>query len=298
MIKQLDYSYDKIVLFLQELSRKYNFVKLRKIGTSILGRPIFAIEIGIEPSCICYSGGFHGSERLTVTTLLLFLERFCLALSKDETFFGVSARKSLFGRKLLVVPCVNPDGYEIARVGASAAAGMRDRVLEIAGDTDLKYWNANARGVDINHNFDAEHETLRQAEKARGITTFAPRYFGGEKPESEPETEAIAQYIRQNNILQLFCFHSQGQEIYNQFGNSLPPRSNFLTAQYAAACGYRVAVPQGTAAFGGCKDWFIKTYNRPAFTFELGLGENPLPPTDLYSIYNRIEPVFLLSLVL
>ena len=35
----------------------------------------------------------------------------------------------------------------------------------------------------------------------------------------------------------------------------------------------------------GYKDWFIQTYNRPGYTIEAGLGENPLPISQFDEIY-------------
>lgn len=43
-----------------------------------------------------------------------------------------------------------------------------------------------------------------------------------------------------------------------------------------ASPGYTATKPTGTAAFGGYKDWFIKEYDRPGFTIEIGLGQNPI----------------------
>ena len=295
MITGKDYPYGTIINILKEWEQKYPFITLKKIGISVLGRPIYAIEIGKGNQSVCFCGGFHGSERLTVTSLLMFTENLCKAVDEKGDFFGVPAYKMLFSRTCLIVPCVNPDGYEIARVGPSSAGILKDRVIKISNGEDFKFWNANARGIDINHNFDAGFSALKKQERMRGIFSPAPRYFGGDFCESEPETVAIADYIRQNQIINLLCFHSQGEEIFNDFCGKIPPRSAFLTNQFCAATGYSIAKAEGTASYGGCKDWFIKTYNRPAFTFEIGKGENPLPSDSLYDIYSKIEPVFLIA---
>ena len=39
------------------------------------------------------------------------------------------------------------------------------------------------------------------------------------------------------------------------------------------------------------KDWFLEEFHRPAFTIEVGKGENPLPHTDLDAIYERVKPM-------
>ena len=66
----------------------------------------------------------------------------------------------------------------------------------------------------------------------------------------------------------------------------------------ATSSGYALDYPTGLAVGGGFKDWFIKTFNRPAFTIEVGKGENPLPITDTESIYNRIKEMLVLSVAM
>ena len=51
---------------------------------------------------------------------------------------------------------------------------------------------------------------------------------------------------------------------------------------------YKIALPSGTAKYGGFTDWFIEEFNKPSFTLECGLGENPLPFSD----FNKIMPFF------
>lgn len=74
----------------------------------------------------------------------------------------------------------------------------------------------------------------------------------------------------------MIAYHSQGQEIYYDFEGHVPPRGEELAQQFARISGYTATKPTGTAAFGGYKDWFIKEYDRPGFTIEIGLGQNPI----------------------
>ena len=66
----------------------------------------------------------------------------------------------------------------------------------------------------------------------------------------------------------------------------------------ATSSGYKLDSPEGLAVGGGFKDWFIKTFNRPAVTVEVGLGENPLPCEDTEGIYNRIKEMLILSVAM
>ncbi|MBQ2676187.1 MAG: M14 family metallocarboxypeptidase [Clostridia bacterium] len=298
VIQQKELNYAAVTKLMFDLAARYEFIKVYSIGKSVVGRPIYAAEIGIDKDKVVYAGGFHGSERLTTLTLLIFLEQLSAALKSNSDFSISNARDALFGKSLIIVPCVNPDGYEIALNGPKTAGTYAQSVSKILGNNEYKYWNANARGVDINHNFDAGFEQLKELERSEGIVGPSPRRYGGEYPESEPETKAMADLCRNNNVLQLICFHSQGEEIFWSYGENTPDRGYRLARLFATASGYRLVTPQGTASYGGYKDWFIKAFNRPGFTIELGKGENPLNPNQLYDIYNKVEELLLLGFAL
>lgn len=297
-IQQREYSYNEVVNIIYRLGEKYNFLDVFSIGKTVTGRPILATRIGVKDYSVLYAGGFHGSERLTVLLLLMFLEQFCAALSLDGNFSLSSARNALFGKSVIVVPCVNPDGYEISARGAETAGSLAESVSAVNGDNDIKYWNANARGVDINHNFNAGFDRIKEIEREQGINGPSPRRYGGQSPESEPETQALVKLVRDNYIAQVIAWHSQGEEIYWQFGDNTPEKSYRLAQLFSAASGYAVAAPAPYASFAGFKDWFIQDFGRPGFTLEIGRGENPLNPDTLYDIYNDLTELMLLSIAL
>lgn len=297
-ILQKDYSYSEIVNLLFRLKDRFGFIELFPIGKSIVGRDIYAAKIGASPRQILYSGAIHGSERLTATTLMLFLEQFAAALRDNLDYSIASARNALFGKSIVIVPISNPDGYEIARSGAASAGNYADSVRTIAGNSDLKYWNANVRGIDLNHNFDAGFDEMKRIEQADGITGPAPRRYGGTAPESEPESKALADYCRENDVAELLAVHSQGEEIYWQFGDNTPEKGYRLAQLFSTASGYAVASPAPGASFAGLKDWYIQQFGRPGFTLEIGRGVNPLDPNTLFDIYSGLEELFLLSVAL
>ena len=53
-----------------------------------------------------------------------------------------------------------------------------------------------------------------------------------------------------------------------------------------------------SASHGGFKDWFIEEFHKPGFTIEVGKGKNPLDCRRLDEIYNRIEEMLVLGIVL
>ena len=42
----------------------------------------------------------------------------------------------------------------------------------------------------------------------------------------------------------------------------------------------------GASGYAGYKDWFIEEYDRPGYTVEAGMGENPMPMTQFERIYH------------
>ena len=119
----------------------------------------------------------------------------------------------------------------------------------------------------------------------------------GDYPESEPETRALAELCRRIPFRHAVALHTQGEEIYWRYGDHTPPQSYLMAQVLGAVSGYAVADPSPTAAHGGFKDWFIDTFRRPAFTLELGRGQNPLPLREFESIYAKAREMLLLSLL-
>ena len=62
--------------------------------------------------------------------------------------------------------------------------------------------------------------------------------------------------------------------------------------------GYTVQNVPLNSSFAGYKDWFILEYNRPGYTIEAGLGQNPLPITQFDEIYMDNFGILVLGMVL
>lgn len=84
----------------------------------------------------------------------------------------------------------------------------------------------------------------------------------------------------------MIAYHTQGKEIYWQFQNYTPFKSQQIANTFATVSGYEVAETPYNSSFAGYKDWFIQEYRKPGFTIEAGIGENPLPISQFNQIYN------------
>lgn len=274
--------------FKKRINENYPFVKCKTIGYTHCKREINAFTVGNEYESVLYVGGTHGMEFITSRLLMRYFIRLCEHYKNCKKLNGYLIRSFLSNRGLTVVPCLNPDGAAICRIGANSAGELSEFVNR-ASMGDTVHWQANAVGVDINHNFNAEWDDVRKREREAGIFRPCPSKFGGDYPESEPETKAITDYCRTHNIRHALSFHSQGEEIYYTFGSKTPFRCYQLAEIMQSLTDYTLSEPTGTAVGGGFKDWVISELNKPAFTIEVGMGTNPLPDSDLDAIYDRLE---------
>lgn len=274
------YDYERLRSDAETLRDKHSSFERLSAGESVMGRELLYFKTGCGEKKLLLCGAFHGLEYLTAAFLMKFLDELLSRAEENADFFGYGAAELLGRVTLFVLPMVNPDGVDIAVNGIDLDNSFHRELIRDVGVLGFdREWQANARGVDINHNFNARWKRL--AERP------APTKHGGPYPESEPETRAVIDLVRSERFDMLAAFHSQGGEIYYDFHGQTGPRSLELARKMAAASGYKVRRPLGTASFGGCKDWFIQEYRREGFTIEMGRGTNPLPLEYLNGIYDE-----------
>ena len=230
--------------------------KVFSIGKSFEGREIYCIRYGNGPKKIFVNGVHHALEWLTGALLM----RYAAMLEENEP------ENSIF-----LVPIVNPDGVEKVK---------RDNSI---------LWQANARGVDLNHNYDAGFNKGKEMEREYGIFGPGPTRYGGEYAFSEKETSALRDLTVQEKFDMALCYHSQGEVIYYRYEDK-----GFLemAKKFAELTGYQVDETEGIASYRGYKDWFLQEFNKPAFTIEVGLGKNPLQYDQLDGIWEKNKRLF------
>ncbi len=298
---EIDYEaiagYERMTDCINAILEKYPQTENGYIGTSILGRGLLYLRLGHGKSASLFVGAHHGMEHITSNLLIKFIED-ALACERSGARIagGFDVRYILAHRSVYVIPMLNPDGVEIETGGAETAGLLRERLLAMnGGNHNFVSWQANARGVDLNHNYDAGFAECRKLEHEHGIYSGGPTRYGGEYPESEPETAALCRLTRflTPNLRCAVALHTQGEEIYWDYLGKAPKGSRMLAECFANVSGYRVSAPDGIASYGGYKDWVISELGIPAFTVECGYGKNPLPPADFYKIYEKVLPILL-----
>lgn len=285
-------SHQELLQRINELQSIHGDLCVSYVGQSVFGRQIPIITLGDKRAhkSVLYVSTHHASENICTSVLLNFVEEYLNSYERYAQIYGINLRYLYKMRKIYVVPMLNPDGVEYRLHGINADNPIRERVCAYNGGSDFSKWNANARGVDLNHNYDAYFDDYKKIEKEKGITGGKTKY-SGEYAESEPETAALAGFIRYNaeEIEGVLTLHTQGEEIYYKSRGIVPPRGEHLSRVISRLTGYAAGTLQGESAMGGLTDWFIKEFNKPSFTLECGRGENPLPVSQIMGIYSRLK---------
>lgn len=258
------------------------------IGQSVMGRDLPVLKLGQGKRKILYLCSTHATETVAGAVLL----RFAYELLSCREICAIRCEHALYKTQLHILPLLNPDGAEIA-LGRIAQADRPRLCFFNDNSEDFTHWQANGRGVDLNHNFDADFARGKAMERELDICGPSSTRYGGKAPFSEPETAALRDYVLAENIDVLYAFHTQGEEIYHAGPNSL------ATARILAkACGYTVSAPEGIASCRGAKDWFCAALGRPGFTIEMGRGQNPLPISDAIGIYRKCKEMLMLTTII
>ena len=284
--------YSEYLKKLARLKKEYPFLKLGSIGHSVQGRKIHAIFLGNMNSPVVFAAAFHPLEWLTESLLVRFSEELCKNICHSKEL-----RSAIERRGVIIVPSTNPDGVELLLSRGASAGKFRPLTDKVSGG-EYRMWNSNIRGVDLNHNFDAGHDILRKMEAREGIVGPSVRRFGGLRPGSEPETRALVSLCRAFNVSRVYAFHSQGEEIFYRYGDRVPTGAESMAKMLSQVSGYGLQEQNGLASHGGFKDWFIKEFNCPGFTIEIGRGKNPLPISELSPIFARLYEMMLLALII
>lgn len=203
------------------------FLQEETLGKSVEGRPIQAY---VSPSkgnrTLLVFGGFHGDEPKSVRLARLLIEEL------------QHASKPKSSVRWVIVPVVNPDGYEIRR-------------------------RRNARRVDLNRNFPTTNWQC---------TSKRSRMFGGEAPASEPETRVVIQTIERFKPSAIITIHSIGR---HRHCNNYDGPGRKLAERMSRSNGYPVTSTIGYPTPGSFGTWVGIERGIATITLELPSHHSP-----------------------
>ncbi len=259
----IDYTYIQNTIW--QVKALYPQVRVARIGKSVVGRSIYSLELG-RPSApvMLFLATFSGRDSYTGELLLTWFAKVAKGVTKGEKVDGVTALELLRRNRIVIIPFINPDGREICQRGAHCAGVDSGRIRRLSkGNTSC--WDANARGVDIPHNFDFRFAVRKRIQQSKGIYAPCAKGFGGPHPESEPETVAITNFCRNHLVNQAICLYPGNGEIYWRtptFNNqTIEKQANIL----GVVAGYDVEASVGCVVDSGFRNWFSGTFRKTAF---------------------------------
>lgn len=274
---------ETIYAWMDELAAKHSFITVLSMGTTYEGLPIKGIKLSRKQDnkAIFVEGGIHAREWISPATATFILNQ--LITSTDPRILNLSTNYDWF-----FFPVVNPDGYKFTFEG--------DRL-----------WRKNrkpyglCRGVDLNRNFASNWGGIGSSDDPCSYD------FSGGAVFSEPEAEALANFIRQNaekeRIKTYIALHSYSQLLMFPFGHTPEKVPNYDHLQtitdkaIAALTAVHGTTFQGGSKYetiypssGGSIDWAYQEGRIPvSLTFEL---RGPPDSTDMFILpADQITPV-------
>lgn len=169
----------EVYRYLKEVSGRRQGVTLFDLGTTHEGRKIKAIEIIGNPAdkrFVWIDGCTHAREWITVATALYFVEQTLL---------------SRIAINVVIVPVLNPDGYEYTW---STDRLWRKNRRPFSGDRQARAMSMDSNedscnGVDLNRNYDLNFGGSGSSGSA------CSHLYQGPQALSEPETQAVANML-------------------------------------------------------------------------------------------------------
>lgn len=188
------------------------------IGTSVEGRPIKAYHFGDGEREVLLIGGIHGGYSWNTALLGYELIKW---FSADESLIPDDVT-------VTIIPTLNPDGLQKI-TGTAEEFTARD----VKGTEQAKVAaRFNANQVDLNRNFTCGW-------KSEG-TWQNRRVSGGTAPFSEPETQALRDYVNEHEPTAVIAWYSAAGGVYaSRCEEEILPGTRTLMNTFAQAAGYR-----------------------------------------------------------
>jgi len=189
------------------------------IGKSGEGRDIIEYHFGTGDTEILFVGGIHGGY--SWNTALVAYELIEYLKTNPEV-----VPENI---KVTVVPVLNPDGLAKVVSTSTIPFSKSDVSSSEAVKTSGRF---NANKVDLNRNFDCDWK----AEGTWQNTTVS----GGEKIFSEPESQAIKNYIEKSKPQAVVVWYSSAGGVFaSSCHDGILPETTTLTDIYAKASLYK-----------------------------------------------------------
>ena len=256
------------------------------IGASIEGRIIWAFKVSDNPGVdedepeVLYTGLTHAREPLSMMNLFYFVRWLCENYSSD-----VTAEFLVDHREMWFVPIINPDGYAYNETIAPNGGGMHRKNRRPNPDNS-NFNNGTQQGIDLNRNYGYNWG----ADNSGSSSNPCSAVYRGTSAFSEPETEAISNFVSARQFKNVLHYHSYSNVLIHSWGDGILPDEPDLTtlreigAEMTRENGYAVGTGMETIGYGvngDAVDWTYGTAGLLSYTPEVGsYADNFWPSED------------------
>ncbi|MCX7749958.1 MAG: M14 family zinc carboxypeptidase [Clostridia bacterium] len=265
------HDFASIEQILKDAERNYpDICKLSTIGTSIEGKPIYALKItgnstsGENKPAIFINGLHHAREWISAEVPLALINELTSKYSTDAKI-----KELVNSVAIWIVPVVNPDGL-------------------IYSQTKFEMWRKNRRlntggtyGVDLNRNYSYKWGLTGSSNNPADDT------YHGTVPFSEPCTASIRDFAKREKFRTSISFHSYGNYVLYPLGyayNLTTPDDDLLKSLSAGMAQYNGYKAMRSSelypAMGDSDDYLYAVEGVLPFTIEL--GSQFIPPVTEY----------------
>ncbi|NP_001089104.1 uncharacterized protein LOC733324 precursor [Xenopus laevis] len=240
-------------------------VSRSQFGISYEGRPIYLLKVGrpgVDKKAVLIDCGFHAREWITPAFCQWFVKEAVNSYGSDAQFTDLLNNLDFY-----IIPVLNVDGY--------VYTWTNDRMWR---KTRSATKNSKCFGTDPNRNFNAAWCTGGSTSNACAET------YCGSTPESESETKALADFIRNNisSIKSYLSIHSYSQMLpfpYSYTNAKAKDNAELyavsegavkqLESLYGTIYTYGPSASTIYIAAGCSDDWAYDVGVKYSFTFEL-----------------------------
>ena len=241
-------TFDEIIESMDELHAQYPEIVSAKdsIGQSYEGRAIWAFKISDNPDQneaepeVFYNALIHAREPAAMMSLMHFAWQLVENYSVDQLLtYLVNEREMWF------VPVVNPDGYVYNQLTDPSGGGMHRK--------NRHPGCSSSPGIDLNRNW-----SYQWGYDIEGSSPdICASTYRGSEAFSEPETQAIRDFVLNHDFQTVFNYHSYGnllirpygydpsvelpvsdRDIYTEMGGDLVSDNNYLFGTGDETVGY------------------------------------------------------------
>lgn len=287
------YTYTKMIRDIEKLEKAYpELIDVEIIGQSEYGRDIYAVSLGKGDSTVFINGSHHAREWITTNVNMNMIDKYANAYEKNSRIDGYDVQRILNNTTIWFIPMVNPDGVTLQQTGLSSfPKADHAKIIKMNdGSRNFKRWKANAKGIDLNRQYDAKWKSLKSG---GNVPKF--KNYKGKSPESASETKAVLNFVNEINPEIAISYHSSGQILfwkYGQTGSRYTRDRNYIR-KISQMTGYRLISPNSWTGGGGFSDWYSGVQKKPAFTIEVApyAGESQVPLKYFKKIWRENEGI-------